>query len=156
MHDYQLKGIEMVNWDAVGAIAEAFGALAVIVTLVYVAVQIRQNNRLIEASLAESHASAANEISRILASEPEAANIFWDGLENSRDSLSIEHRRRFDAMLFLFVTSAYQAFRQGDEAALNRADWILQFHGFRQWWDEYNGTYPGEFGVYLQDRLSHN
>ena len=142
-----------MNWEAVGAIAEACGAIAVIATLVYLAVQIRQNNRLIEASLTESHVNAANEISRILASEPEAANIFWDGLEKSRDSLTVEHRRRFDALLFLFVTSAYQAFRQRDDAALNRADWILQFRGFSQWWAEYSGTFPDEFGVYLQGRL---
>jgi hypothetical protein len=32
-----------MNWEAIGAIGEVLGALAVIVTLVYLAVQIRQN-----------------------------------------------------------------------------------------------------------------
>jgi hypothetical protein len=145
-----------MNWEAVGAIAEVAGAIAVVLTLAYLAVQIRQNSRLIESSLAESHVSAANEVSRILASEEGAANIFWDGLENSRDSLSLEHRRRFDALLFLFVSSAYQAFRQKDEAALARADWILQFTGFKNWWTEYSNTYPQDFGVYLESRMGAN
>ena len=39
-----------MNWEAVGAIAEAFGAIGVIATLGYLAVQIRQNSRLIKLS----------------------------------------------------------------------------------------------------------
>ena len=34
-----------MNWEALGAIGELVGAVAVIVTLVYLAAQIRQNNR---------------------------------------------------------------------------------------------------------------
>jgi hypothetical protein len=34
-----------VNWEAVGAIAEALGAIGVIATLVYLSVQVRQNSR---------------------------------------------------------------------------------------------------------------
>lgn len=32
-----------LNWDAVGAIAESLGVVAVLLTLAYLAVQIRQN-----------------------------------------------------------------------------------------------------------------
>ncbi len=38
-----------MNWEAIGAIGEVFGALAVVVTLFYFAVQIRQSNKLAEA-----------------------------------------------------------------------------------------------------------
>ena len=34
-----------MNWDALGAIAEFVGAIAVIATLIYLAIQIRQNTR---------------------------------------------------------------------------------------------------------------
>ena len=37
-----------MNWDAIGAIAESLGAIGVIATLVYLAVQIRQNTRALE------------------------------------------------------------------------------------------------------------
>lgn len=36
-----------MNWDAIGAIAEAAGSLAVVVTLVYLSLQIRQNSKVI-------------------------------------------------------------------------------------------------------------
>ena len=34
-----------MNWEAVGAIAETIGVIAILVSLVYVAIQIRQNTR---------------------------------------------------------------------------------------------------------------
>ena len=34
-----------MNWDAIGAIAESIGAVAVIATLLYLAIQIRQNTK---------------------------------------------------------------------------------------------------------------
>jgi hypothetical protein len=40
-----------MNW---GAVAELVGALAVIVTIAYLAVQIRQNNKLVASSIAGS------------------------------------------------------------------------------------------------------
>jgi len=36
-----------MNWDAIGAVAEALGALAVVVTLLYLSTQIRQNSKVI-------------------------------------------------------------------------------------------------------------
>ena len=38
-----------MNWDAVAAIAEAVGAIAVVATLVYLSLQVRQNTRSIRA-----------------------------------------------------------------------------------------------------------
>ena len=43
-----------MNWDAIAAVAEVAGAIGVIVTLLYLALQVRQNNALMqsEASIA--------------------------------------------------------------------------------------------------------
>ena len=38
-----------MNWDAISAVAEVFGAAAVLVTLIYLSIQIRQSNSLAEA-----------------------------------------------------------------------------------------------------------
>jgi hypothetical protein len=39
-----------MNWDAFGAIAEVVGAAGVLITLVYLAVQIRHNSASVDAS----------------------------------------------------------------------------------------------------------
>jgi hypothetical protein len=52
-----------MNWEAIGAIGEVAGAAGVVATLIYLAVQIRQNTRSVEAatyqSVAESLADAS-------------------------------------------------------------------------------------------------
>jgi hypothetical protein len=39
-----------MNWEAIGAIGEIVGAVAVVATLFYLAVQVRQNSRFVERS----------------------------------------------------------------------------------------------------------
>ena len=43
-----------MNWEALGAIGEIVGAVAVIATLGYLAVQIRQNTRSVRAATLQS------------------------------------------------------------------------------------------------------
>ena len=42
-----------MNWEAIGALGETVGALAVLVTLVYLAMQIRQNTKTVQAAKTE-------------------------------------------------------------------------------------------------------
>ena len=46
-----------MNWEAIGAVGETVGALAVLVTLVYLAVQIRQNTKAVQAAAVDSTTS---------------------------------------------------------------------------------------------------
>jgi hypothetical protein len=43
-----------MNWDAIGAIGETLGAIAVVVSLIYLAAQIRQNSRTVEGASTQS------------------------------------------------------------------------------------------------------
>ena len=46
-----------MNWDALGALSELVGAVAVIVTLAYLAIQIRDNNKMMRASAKQDMAA---------------------------------------------------------------------------------------------------
>ena len=48
-----------MNWDAVEAIGEIVGALAVFLTLIYLALQIRQNTKAVQASAADASSLSA-------------------------------------------------------------------------------------------------
>ena len=56
-----------MNWDAVGAIAEGIGGLGVILTLVYLSLQIRGSNRVARAQSRHSMSEFAMGISRFRA-----------------------------------------------------------------------------------------
>src|SRR5210317_1333873 len=44
-----MDGRDEMNWEAISAVSEVFGAVAVVVTLIYFSTQIRQSNMLAEA-----------------------------------------------------------------------------------------------------------
>lgn len=53
-----------MNWDAIGAIAEVCGALAVLATLIYLALQIKQQS---EVTRAQVHQQRADSVSQLIA-----------------------------------------------------------------------------------------
>ena len=48
-----------MNWEAIGAIGELLGALGVLATLIYVGVQVRQNTRMMKATIRQGLATAS-------------------------------------------------------------------------------------------------
>ena len=55
-----------MNWDAISAIAELLGALAVIVTLIYLAVQLRQQNTVTKAQIEQQRADSVIQLATVL------------------------------------------------------------------------------------------
>lgn len=145
-----------MNWDALGAIAEILGAIGVILTIAYLAVQVRQNSRQVASSLTESIRNGINETTRIMASNPETARVFRIGVQDPK-SLSDSELYQFDALLTLTFYGQQQAFVNGqiDSYAL---EWILQLPGARYWWTEYSHLLSREFREYVNnilEKLSH-
>lgn len=76
-----------MNWDAIGALAELMGAIGVVVTLVFVAVQVRHSARATDSNSDELRATrlryAADSVSRfseLIASNKEVASIWRRGV----------------------------------------------------------------------------
>ena len=134
-----------MNWDAIGAIAEMIGAIGVIASMGYLAVQIRASNKL---ARSEAKIAATSQISSLLdsfISEPAASDIWARGRRNLQD-LTPEERGRFDNIAmkgFLGYSAQYFQFRiqtieQDDWAETYRAMiWWLQGPGMREWWRDF-------------------
>ena len=59
-----------MNWEAIGAIGEVLGAVGVIASLIYLAIQVRQNTRSVEAATYQSVAeSMADSCFRLVGSQ---------------------------------------------------------------------------------------
>ena len=55
-----------MNWDAISATAEVLGALAVIVTLIYLAVQLRLQNTVTKAQIEQQRADSVIQLVSVL------------------------------------------------------------------------------------------
>jgi len=128
--------------EALGNIGDFVGGLAVIATLVYLALQVRQNSQLLR-NAAHQSASAASHVTHGLAAQsPENAAVFHRGLIDL-DTLSPEEQTHFYLLImnvFMQVDYAYQSHKAG---ALSAAEWETQWigvkwyltrSGVRTWW----------------------
>ena len=92
-----------MNWEALGAIGELVGAGAVVLTLGYLAVQIRHSTK-----LAKSNAHERSVENWIAANEPlmhpKMAELFQKGCESYKTLNSID-RMRFDTLISNMIFS---------------------------------------------------
>lgn len=142
-----------MNWDMVSAIAEFAGAIAVVVTLFYLAFQIRESSK-------ESRRSRwnelHNEISRVADSWGENAGlseIVFRGFTDY-DSLEPQERFRFYSSLFRLFRSFETLFQYSREGSVHQ--WgaegfektmtdILGFPGSKVYWKNRRHWYSVEF-----------
>ena len=142
-----------MNWEALGAIGETVGAVAVVLTLAYLAVQIRQNTRWLRASIADSHYRGVVDWITSVASDRELGRTFLVGTQRF-DDLSEEDQRQFLLLIFsqlkLFERLHYQL-RQGniEEELWNRETTslrlMIQSPVFETWWAARRDLFQEDF-----------
>jgi len=83
-----------MNWEALGATAELLGAIGVIATLVYLAVQIRQNSHQLRGTATTAVYEYQRTLTEMLSADPELYKIALRGNEDL-SSLSAWEQQRF-------------------------------------------------------------
>ena len=112
----------MMNWEAIGAVGEIVGAIAVIATLFYLAIQIRYQTVSNNVSLQEGVLEGYNQANRIFAESEELSGIFFKGLHHP-DELSDNQVVQFQFMLRLFVNQFLKIYRLHEQGLLSKEDW---------------------------------
>lgn len=94
-----------MNWEALGAISEAAGAVAILVSFIYVGIQIRQNTqqavRNVEANqlaALERNIESGNRIRELLLLHPELSDLLLSGFK-SQNNLNAMEKFRFGMLI---------------------------------------------------------
>ncbi len=135
-----------MNWEALGAIAALLGAIGVIVTLVYLAVQIRQNNHQLRGAATTAVYEYQRTLTEMLSSDPELYKIALRGNEDIA-SLSPWEQQRF-TIWCLHETGMWEMchrlLKQGaldGELYRGKEAYWLKLHsspGRREWWSTHS------------------
>ena len=147
-----------MNWDAIGAVGEVVGAMAVVATLGYVAVQVRQSKRTARAQMVQEATDQLNQINLLIASDPTWAEIMALGGSDSLESFSVEQRTRY-AFLELSVGRALETLYfhhlNGDveprnwEPQENALKALAASPVWQQWWSEQPFKFSSEFASFV-------
>jgi hypothetical protein len=117
-----------MDWEAVGAIGEIVGALAVIVTLVYLSSQVRQNTRASRVAAVQAASENSSRFSELIAADAELSELVWRGLREP-DSLDAAETRRFVAAWNVFVRREAVSFYLYKEGVMPEELWAARVAG---------------------------
>jgi hypothetical protein len=150
-----------MSWDAIGAVGEIVGALAVVATLLYLAAQIRQNN-------ASQRVAAKQEMTRqfadfvdFLVLNPELESLHDRGVAG--DELTAQETATFTRMMA--KASWYMAVMhfQYRVQELDVGDWeesrsLIAYYcstpGFQKFWRNRERAHGPEFLEYVDNEIS--
>ncbi len=130
-----------MNWEAIGAVGEILGAIAVLVTLLYLAAQIRQNSEFVKAATYHSTMRARNEFNFAIATTPELSALLIRARDKSI-TLDADERERFNSLMWGFFNLFEDSVVQHDNGLLTPESWevtrwaiadMLKSSGVRDW-----------------------
>ena len=150
-----------MNWEAIGALGEWIGALAVLATLGYLALQIKQNSQSMRSNTEiEASRQLAGLVARISA-DSNLKRIYDDVADNKE--LPLEDRRDFTWLLAEFFHSAEGIYIQHSKGFLSEEIWgeyervmigFLQSREAQDWWNNDHAPFSKLFVDYVEELRS--
>src|SRR6266576_3504257 len=91
-----------MNWDAISAISQLIGSVAVVLSVLYLALQVHRSTRVAKLATQDAAATALREVTAPFMENAELERIWRLGLEDI-GALSIEERARFFHAAYQFL-----------------------------------------------------
>jgi len=111
-----------VTLEDLGNFGDFLGGIGVIVTLVYLAIQIRSNTQTVRAASLESVVNSHSQFLDRLAADPDLSRIWFSGLWQGAD-LSPEESQRLLYLLFSAVRRWESAFHNVRTGTIEHSSW---------------------------------
>lgn len=141
--------------EDLGNIGELIAAIATLITLAYLAVQIRQNTKSVLGATAQSHVHLELDTGTLVIQN---ASIYLRGCKDLSD-LNEEEKIVFERIVVAEMSLLASAFIQYQNGLLDTFDpflndWKLTYlphPGFQSVWATQKGTYAADFSQYLDE-----
>ena len=145
--------------EDLGNLGDFIGGLAVIATLLYLAVQVRQNTQLLRANALTTSSAANVSFNHMLGSDPAVARVFQLGLEDFT-SLREEEQRQFLSLLRGLFTAHAHVFEQYEHGLVTEEVWhqnrrmalgVLALPHIRVWWEHRRDVFVASFAKAIDE-----
>jgi hypothetical protein len=91
-----------MDWDAISAVSQLVGSIAVVLSVLYLALQVHQSTRVARLATQDAAAAALRDVTKPLMENAELERIWRVGLEDI-GALSVEERARFFHAAYQFL-----------------------------------------------------
>lgn len=151
-----------MNWDAAAAIAEIVGAVAVVISLVYLATQIRSQTRESRLNSTRELAHGFRELIGEVSSDPDLFELYRQSLQNYEGLPDNERMRihmQFYSRIFGMHEQVHLHLKHENvdpvffESITNRFVEFARSPGPRMWWNRNRDIYSAGFRAYIDTML---
>jgi len=148
-----------VTLQDLGSVGEFVAAIATLVTLVYLAIQIRQNTNMARGATFQQVSAAHSALTEQFYRDPELTRIFVSGV-SGLESLSEGDRARFQFMAISFFRTLENLHHQGRKALIDDQDWEGHRESFFRavsgtdlegWWRENSFRFNRHFRTFVDE-----
>lgn len=148
--------------NEIGNLGEPIGAAAVVVSLIYLAIQLKQNTLSVRSATCQAILSSAAACNVTLTQNRELARIMRIGSEGAEE-LDADERVQFSFLAAQFIDIFENLYLQHANGSLDASFWLprsgsylglLQLPGFARFWDERKADYTAAFREWVDMRLS--
>ena len=142
-----------MNWEAIGALGETVGAFAVLLTLVYLAMQIRQNTKSVQAAAVDSANSQVSRIREVIFANADVATVYRRGNEDPF-GLSEDDTIRYRLLMHNILLSISNSLTQASVSGLSANSTLVEIPiltrvvgtaGGRWFWNTYRHEFEDSF-----------
>lgn len=151
-----------MNLETMAQIGEFAGGVGVIVTLIYLAAQVRANTSSQRADMTARVLERMAVQQHTFAFDPEANKLFQQGISDPK-GLTAEERTRFSWLMMEFLSSIEFLMHQYNAGNVDPETWTrwigiidywLSFPGFRTYWLCRPVPYTESFTAYIDERMT--
>lgn len=150
-----------MNWAAAGAIGEIIGGLAVVLTLGYLSIQMKQNLIAMKVAAKQEMTRFYSDYVDLLLENPEHRKLNRKGLAG--EPLEDDERAVFNLLMAKAAWYFSSMHYQFDQHSLSEEEWsqpraLIQTYcsspGFQMFWQERGNTFPPRFRRYIESHWS--
>jgi hypothetical protein len=143
-------------------IAEIIGSIAIVISLIYVGVQIEDSSRAVRSTSATETSAALSSWYSNLANNRESSELFWKGMTNP-ESLSPEEKFRFiinaHGLFWLYQSSYYLTQertldKEFGETIMKTMLGLRELPGFKVFWDQRGNLFKDDFRRAIDELLA--
>jgi hypothetical protein len=153
-----------VTIQDIGSLGEIVGALATVITLAYLAVQIRANTRMMATQSRHRAEEVSSRYTMALAQDPQLADLFRRGLGGT-ESLTPTEKVQLSFLFGQMLSAAETAFDDFETGVSDRAGFdrhingvlpLLRSPGGRSYWRDFRerAGYRSSFRSFIDSELS--
>lgn len=148
-----------MNWEAVSALGQIVGAIAVVVSVIYLALQVRSNARQTRLASMRTMSDAFNGFLQGLAGNPQMGDLWYRGVTDYK-SIQGGDLPRFNALIDHLFRIYEDMYYQKLEGHLDPRVWrgfeapmrdIIAYPGIQAWWRSRSHWFSEEFGAFVNE-----